>query len=142
MRAYHHALGSEVDAEMGRRRLRARVAPEAEFFAFTVPPGSVASGRPVREVAWPDGCTLVSVQRGRRLLVPSGDTVLEAGDVVTAPPSAPPGRRIGSTPGSTPIGSATMTSGRSRRMSMYRGQTALRSGPQVWTIAQNRQELS
>jgi CIC family chloride channel protein len=84
VRAYHLALSSEVDAEVGRSRLRARVAPEAQFFAFTVPGQSVATGRQLREVAWPGGCTLVSVQRGRRLIVPAGDTVLEAGDVVTA----------------------------------------------------------
>jgi CIC family chloride channel protein len=84
VRAYHLALGAEVDAEMGRRRLRARVAPDAEFFAFTIPAASVAAGRQLREVAWPDGCTLVSVQRGKRLMVPTGDTVLEPGDVVTA----------------------------------------------------------
>jgi CIC family chloride channel protein len=84
VRAYHHALGTEVSAEMGRKRLRARLGADAEFFSFTISEGSVPAGRLIQEVAWPDGCTLVSVQRGRRLMVPAGSTVLEVGDVVTA----------------------------------------------------------
>ena len=84
VRAYHHALGAEVDAEMGRERLRARVGTGAEFFAFSITDGSVAAGRALREVAWPDGCTLVSVQRGRHLMVPEGSTMLQVGDVITA----------------------------------------------------------
>jgi CBS domain-containing protein len=84
VRAYHHALGAEVSAEMGRQRLRARVGAGAEFFSFNITEGSVAAGRLIQEVAWPDGCTLVSVQRGRQLMVPTGSTALEAGDVVTA----------------------------------------------------------
>ncbi len=82
--AYHHALGSHVDTELHRHRLRARVGPGASFFTFTVPPGSVADGRTVGEVAWPDGCTLVSIRRGRQVIVPEGDTRLAAGDTVTA----------------------------------------------------------
>ena len=48
------------------------------------PPGSVADGQPLREVHWPEGCTLVSVRRGRTVMVPTGDTTLIAGDVITA----------------------------------------------------------
>jgi Trk K+ transport system NAD-binding subunit len=38
----------------------------------------------VKEVAWPEGSTLVSVRRDRDVVVPTGNTVLRAGDVVTA----------------------------------------------------------
>jgi NhaP-type Na+/H+ and K+/H+ antiporter len=44
----------------------------------------MADGRLVREVSWPEGSTLVSVRRNREVLVPSGSTILLAGDVVTA----------------------------------------------------------
>ncbi len=84
VRAYHYALSAHVDAEMVTDRLRARVEPGADFFTFEVPPGSIADGRPLREVAWPGGCTLVSVRRGQEVIVPRGDTTLAAGDVVTA----------------------------------------------------------
>jgi CIC family chloride channel protein len=69
-----------------------RVAPtaSARFYNVTIPAGSVADGRPIREIPIPGGCTIVSVQRGGDLLVPSGETRLQDGDVITvfAHPSA------------------------------------------------------
>ena len=38
----------------------------------------------MREVAWPEGSTLVSVRRDREVIIPSGATTLLAGDVITA----------------------------------------------------------
>ena len=58
--------------------------PKADGSEFRIPPGSMADGRSIREVAWPEGSTLVSIRRKREVQVPSGDTVLQKGDVVTA----------------------------------------------------------
>ena len=44
----------------------------------------MADGRLVKETVWPEGLTLVSVQRGRRVMVPTGNLELVEGDVVTA----------------------------------------------------------
>ena len=49
---------------------------------FTIPPGAVVSGRRVRDLSLPPNCILVSVQRGDEVIVPHGDTTLQAGDVV------------------------------------------------------------
>jgi CIC family chloride channel protein len=84
VRAYHHALTVETQHELARQRLRTRIAPGANFFEFVIPRGSVADGRNLKEVAWPEGATLVSVHRGRTVMVPDGNTVLEAGDIITA----------------------------------------------------------
>ena len=84
VRAYHHALGAATDVELTRERLRQRIGPGADFFEFAIPAGSVADGRPISEVAWPEGCTLVSVRRARHVMVPAGATLLAAGDVITA----------------------------------------------------------
>ncbi len=84
VRAYHHALGSSTDQQLARDRLRRRTEPGALYYDFRIPPGSVADGKAIREVAWPEGSTLVSIRRGRDVLVPAGNTVLRAGDVVTA----------------------------------------------------------
>jgi Trk K+ transport system NAD-binding subunit len=43
----------------------------------------VADGRAIREVAVPAGCTIVSVRRSGEVIIPSGDTVLRVGDIVT-----------------------------------------------------------
>ncbi len=83
VKAYHYALNEVTETELKRKRGRLWARPDAEFFEFHIPPGSVADGRSVKEVHWPAGCTLVAVRRGRAVLVPEGDTVLAADDVVT-----------------------------------------------------------
>jgi chloride channel protein, CIC family len=84
VRAYHQALAGRTDRELVRRRLDQRTDPGAGYYDFRVPSGSIADGKLVREVSWPDGSTLVSVRRMREVLVPTGATRLLGGDVVTA----------------------------------------------------------
>lgn len=82
--AYHHALGARAQAGNLPDRLKARTQAGAEFFELQIPPGSIADGRRVAEVPWPEGCLVVSIHRGASLLVPSGQTQLLAGDAITA----------------------------------------------------------
>jgi CBS domain-containing protein len=84
VRAYHEALTANTDMVLHRARLAQRTDPGAGYYEFRIPPGSMADGRSIREVAWPEGSTLVSIRREREVEVPSGDTVLRSGDVVTA----------------------------------------------------------
>jgi chloride channel protein, CIC family len=84
VRAYHEALNSTTDHHLHRARLAQRTQPGAGYYDFRVPLGSIADGRRVRDVAWPEGSTLVSIRRNREVLVPTGDTEMIAGDVVTA----------------------------------------------------------
>ena len=84
VRAYHEALTTATDVELHRARLAQRTDPGAGYYDFRVPPGSIADGKSLREVSWPEESTLVSVRRGREVIVPGGDTVLIRGDVVTA----------------------------------------------------------
>jgi CIC family chloride channel protein len=82
--AYHQALSASTQHELSLERLRLRTDPGARFFDFRIPRESMADGRLVRETVWPEGLTLVSVQRGRGVMVPTGNLELVAGDVVTA----------------------------------------------------------
>ncbi len=84
VRAYHHALGSSTARSLYRERHRVRTQPGAAFFELPVPPDSAVHGRRVREFHWPEEATLVSVRRGDRVIVPHGETRLEAGDTITA----------------------------------------------------------
>jgi chloride channel protein, CIC family len=84
VRAYHEALGSHTDHHLTRARLDQRTHPGAAYYEFRIPPGSIADGFSVKDVAWAEGSTLVSVRRGREVMVPVGSTILRAGDVVTA----------------------------------------------------------
>jgi Trk K+ transport system NAD-binding subunit len=37
----------------------------------------------VSDIAWPEDATLVSIRRGSAVLIPRGDTAIEAGDTLT-----------------------------------------------------------
>lgn len=82
--AYHQALGSSRGNRLDRDRFAQRTTPDAGYFDFRIPQGSMADGKPLREIRWPTGTTLVSVRRHSTVMVPDGATVLLAGDVVTA----------------------------------------------------------
>lgn len=83
VRAYHIALGQEIDHDLGRSRLQARVAAGADFHEAEIPVGSVADGRLLKELPIPGGATVVSIRRGLQVLVPDGNTRLAHGDVLT-----------------------------------------------------------
>lgn len=82
--AYHRALSAHAQAKRLPDRLSARTAEGARFFEFQVSEGSLADGRAVSEIPWPEGCLVTSIHRGSSLLVPTGQTVLKSGDAVTA----------------------------------------------------------
>lgn len=81
--AYHRARGAAArqEAERDHHRMQTKVGPH--FFDFEVVDGSIAVGRQIKEIPWPEGCLAVSVRRGDEALVASGDTALQAGDRVT-----------------------------------------------------------
>jgi CIC family chloride channel protein len=84
VRSYHYALAMNTGRKLDRQRMATRTDPGTRFFDFRVPPGSFADGRQLREISWPEGCTIVSVRRHTEVTVPTGDTLLRSGDVVTA----------------------------------------------------------
>jgi CIC family chloride channel protein len=82
--AYHNALGARSRAAVASQSRSVSNSPEATFFEFVIPEGSVADGRRVAEVGWPEGCVVVSVHRGSSLLIPAGNTTLRANDAIFA----------------------------------------------------------
>jgi CIC family chloride channel protein len=81
--AYHLALGTTARADHRRPLLTADAPASTGYLEFEIPPGSIADRRTIREVPWPEGCIVVSVHRGRQLLVASGDVELRSGDALT-----------------------------------------------------------
>jgi trk system potassium uptake protein TrkA len=57
---------------------------EVEIVEEKIAQTAVANGKAVRDVQWPDGCTLVAVIRKGEVITPRGDTVLRAFDEVLA----------------------------------------------------------
>jgi CIC family chloride channel protein len=84
VRAYEVGAMRREEARLRGERLEALTHPGAEFVDVALPPGSRAVGKAIAELGLPRAAVLVSIQRGRELLIPRGDTRLQAGDVVTA----------------------------------------------------------
>lgn len=82
IKAYHQALGTAARTERLPERLGLRRTDSTGFFEFEISEGSSASGRRVREVPWPEGSIIVSIHRGNRLLVATGDQMLYGGDAL------------------------------------------------------------
>jgi monovalent cation:H+ antiporter, CPA1 family len=49
---------------------------------ITIEQDAPCAGKSVREIAWPEGCIIASVHRGRQVIIPNGNTVLDSGDVL------------------------------------------------------------
>ncbi len=81
--AYHLALGSAARSDQLPERIATPTSASTRYLDFEIPPGSAAEGRRIREVPWPEGCIVVSVHRGKELLVASGDLELRMGDALT-----------------------------------------------------------
>lgn len=85
IRAYELALARRVaqDYHHSRARLNAFVPAQVQVSEVTVRPASAVAGRLLREIPFPAECLVVSLRRGRRVIVPNGETRLLPGDVLT-----------------------------------------------------------
>ncbi len=85
VRAYELGV---VRREEARRRAAAASSlgdrPDVRFVDVPIVDGSRSAGRKVADLECPQAALLVSIRRGRDLVIPHGDTVLRVGDVVTA----------------------------------------------------------
>jgi CIC family chloride channel protein len=63
---------------------------ETGIIELEIHPNSNAANKPVNAIPWPRECLVASIRRGNRLIIPHGETILRAGDVlmVVAEPAA------------------------------------------------------
>jgi CIC family chloride channel protein len=86
IRAYNVALARRSELAHRTRRMQRRHVDGTEFVEVELDNKDLAIGKRVGEVAqeMPDDCILVSIHRDGNTLIPHGDTILRAGDRVTA----------------------------------------------------------
>ena len=82
------------DIALTRRAARRHQAHMARLDAVTpemvnvieveVQPDCQSAGRAVKDIPWPRDCVIASLRRGRQILIPRGNTVLRAGDILVA----------------------------------------------------------
>ncbi len=82
--AYQRAMSRSLASQRHEAARRLRDLGGAQFIESVVVEEAPAAGRRIADVDWPEGTVLTSVQRGGDLIVPSGETVLRAGDEVVA----------------------------------------------------------
>ncbi len=84
LRAYEVALTNRA-ANRHRAyqvRLDAVISERLQVYEIPIRPGALCEGKQVKDVSWPANSLLVSLRSGRKVLIPHGDTVLKAGDVL------------------------------------------------------------
>jgi len=84
VRAYDVALARRAELRHRAQQVRLGSTTDATVEEVEVVAGAPCDGKRVAEVAWPRACVLASVRRAGRVMLPRGDTVLRAGDVVVA----------------------------------------------------------
>ncbi len=84
IRAYNLGILRRLDAQQRAERLKLGKLGDTQFLEIEVGLKSPVLGRKLREMHLPENCIVVSVQRGRKVIIPHGDTVLGAGDKVVA----------------------------------------------------------
>ncbi len=82
LRAYDAALTKRAVTRHRQDQVRLSTLSELGVQEFMVETGAPCAGRRIMDVHWPAESVVASVRRGRRVLVPHGDTVLQAGDVL------------------------------------------------------------
>jgi CIC family chloride channel protein len=82
--AYEMGVMRREEARQRADAVRAVNHSRAEFVEVRIPSESHAANHTVAELNLPRASVLVSIRRGRELVIPRGDTRVECGDVVTA----------------------------------------------------------
>jgi CIC family chloride channel protein len=84
VRAYDLALTRRTTMRHTAQQVRLGVFSGAQIVEVTIEAAAPCANRRVSEVDWPRDCVLASVRRGRQMIIPHGETVLRAGDVLVA----------------------------------------------------------
>ena len=83
--AYNRAIARRTKIAERLRTLQQQPMADVNVIELKLTSDHKFAGGILREIAvhLPDGCILASIQRGNRILIPHGNTILEPGDVLT-----------------------------------------------------------
>ena len=82
IRAYDAALIRRARLRHRAQQVRLGEISGVEIHELVIAPHAAVVGRTVGSITWPQACVLATLRRGSRLLIPRGDTVLHAHDVL------------------------------------------------------------
>ncbi len=84
VRAYQRAVTRSAGSQQRRDRSRLRDLAGVQFVELVIEPGAPVDGLEVRQVSWPERTVITSIRRRGDTVVPSGATLLHAGDELVA----------------------------------------------------------
>jgi CIC family chloride channel protein len=82
VRAYDLALTRRTVARHRAQQVRLGAYSGVSVEELRIAPGAACAGQPVKAVHWPPESILVTLRRGGEVMIPHGDTLLQAGDVL------------------------------------------------------------
>lgn len=84
IKAYEHAIASRKDTSARLRELREAHEGNVRVIEVDISRNGRLEGKTVREIArlLPPDCIMVSIRRGKKVMIPHGDTVIREGDHV------------------------------------------------------------
>lgn len=82
VRAYDIALTRRAQLRHAAQQVRLGALTDAQVIELSISADALCANKQVKEMAWPPGCVLVSLRRGRQMLIPRGETLLRGGDVL------------------------------------------------------------
>ncbi len=64
----------------GVRSVLTTMQENADIVEVVIPPGAIVAGKQIKDIGMPEGSTITAIYRNGDLLIPRGNTVVEAGD--------------------------------------------------------------
>jgi chloride channel protein, CIC family len=84
VRAYRHAILRKLDSQQDKEDLSLGHLTNTDVFQIPLAPGAAAAGQRIRDLHLPPQMLIISVRRNGEVLIPHGETLLQAGDTVVA----------------------------------------------------------
>jgi chloride channel protein, CIC family len=84
IKGYDAALSRRASLRHKAEKVRLDAStPESVFVSdLVIQSGAICDGKRMKEIPWPEDCIVASVRRGRRVVIPKGETLLKAEDVL------------------------------------------------------------
>ncbi len=83
MRAYNLAVERKLQDQHTAEHIRLNALTGGHVFEFHIEAGSAVEGKHVADIHWPQESVVATIQRGRKQLIPHGNTEIKANDSLT-----------------------------------------------------------
>lgn len=83
IRAYNDAIARKAHHQHRAEVLRLGKLSQTDFIYLEIPENAAANGKQIKELKLPKQCLVLSIRRGRKLIIAHGHSTLKNGDVVT-----------------------------------------------------------